>query len=308
MPVTPKPTISTPTTSNIMETTTNSNDNNNKPTKRSRQKQRTRQTKLFRDYPAAPATGTQPNPLFTSWGDLPNKKDQSHMRIVGNNIQGIPSPEDIEDVTIGTNSILSDIDCYQEVNLDLNKGELMRRLRRGLQHQGRDKGSTCAFSTSPRSTESEHKMGGTLIHVRQKWTSQVTKSPDSLGRWSTVTITGRQNTKLTIISAYRVNHNTLGSAGMDTVWMQEYEELLKRGESNPNPRLQFLDDLSDEVRNLQQKGHHIILQMDANDTLHTPGVSRFKQFLYDTELANAHAYLHPLLEEPPTEDPRIQTN
>ena len=212
--------------------------------------------------------------LCKFWVDDLGAKDPSMMRITGTNINGIPTPEDIEDYVIGTTSMKSDIDCFQEVNLDLQHRELVRSMKVALQHQEGDKGSTFNFSTSQRLNKNgTWKMGGTLTHVRSKWTSQISKASDPHGRWNSVTMTGKRGKKLTVINGYRVNHSTIGEAGTDTVWMQEYESLLEQGVANPNPRLQFLHDMTDTTNSLLADGHEVVILMDANDTIYTPGES-----------------------------------
>ena len=108
-------------------------------------------------------------------------------------------------------------------------------------------------------------MGGTMIHVAKRWTGAgLKKGGDSIGRWSKITMEGKERKKISIYSVYRVCHNTLEDAGGDTVWMQQYTALLQSGSSQPNPRQQILDDLERDIITLQQdEEHYIIVCIDA---------------------------------------------
>ena len=53
------------------------------------------------------------------------------------------------------------------------------------------------------------------------------------------------------------------------MWIQEYSSLFEEGYSNPNPRQQILDDLEEEINRIRQDPqHHLILMIDANESLY----------------------------------------
>eukprot|EP00957_Ditylum_brightwellii_P182708 13916697-Ditylum_brightwellii.AAC.1 len=63
----------------------------------------------------------------------------------------------------------------------------------------------------------EYQPGGTATFITDKWLSQVCDSgQDKLGRWSYVTVKGKKNQKVMIVSAYRVCDNCVAQAGPTT--------------------------------------------------------------------------------------------
>eukprot|EP00957_Ditylum_brightwellii_P038584 2916909-Ditylum_brightwellii.AAC.1 len=51
-----------------------------------------------------------------------------------------------------------------------------------------------------------------------------------------VTVKGKKNRKVTIVSAYRVCDNFVAQAGPTTCWKQQWRYLRKKGYVEPDPR------------------------------------------------------------------------
>jgi hypothetical protein len=101
------------------------------------------------------------------------------------------------------------------------------------------------------------------------WVSRViAKGEDTfgLGRWLYVTLSGKGERKVTLITAYNAS-NTPG----DTTFYQQQVRILSRlhRESNqsvnPQPHRQFVLDLQAWIQYIQKQGHDIILSLDANE-------------------------------------------
>ena len=121
--------------------------------------------------------------------------------------------------------------------------------------------SSCAASGDT------YKPGGTLTIYDGNWSGRITKGVDNtkLGRWSYITINGRNNTFFTIITGYRcVKQQTTQTAGMTTTYMQQ-ERILKQRGITSTPQKCFIDDLEKFVRNKVSDGHEILLTLDANE-------------------------------------------
>lgn len=97
--------------------------------------------------------------------------------------------------------------------------------------------------------------------------------------------------------------NSLAGAGEGLVWMQEYNEFLKEGNLNPNPRSQVLLDIKESILTWKEAGHSIILLIDANKSLYDSSKNQFKQLMEDTDMHEGLHYLHPNLPEVPTRQP-----
>jgi hypothetical protein len=118
---------------------------------------------------------------------------------------------------------------------------------------------------------------GSLMAVVDHWTSRVIgkgQDPYGLGRWSFTTLWGKNSTKITVITAYRVTQKNPSSAGPKTAFMQQYRaiqaEFLRCNiiGCTPDPHRQFILDLQAWISDLQAKDHRIILKMDNNDDLY----------------------------------------
>eukprot|EP00957_Ditylum_brightwellii_P075911 5769864-Ditylum_brightwellii.AAC.1 len=82
----------------------------------------------------------------------------------------------------------------------------------------------------------EYQPGSSATLVTDKWTSHICNSgKDVIGRWSFVTIEGKKNWKVTVISAYHVCNNSLAHAGPSTCWKQQWRQLRKQGYKEPDP-------------------------------------------------------------------------
>eukprot|EP00957_Ditylum_brightwellii_P191763 14598607-Ditylum_brightwellii.AAC.1 len=78
---------------------------------------------------------------------------------------------------------------------------------------------------------------------------------------------GMSKRKISVISTYRVCKNKVESTGPLTAWMQQWQVLKEKGVRKPDPRHQFLKDLSNTVGELTDKGHKVVLSLDANKDL-----------------------------------------
>ena len=105
-----------------------------------------------------------------------------------------------------------------------------------------------------------------------KWASRVMDyGSNYLGRWVWVTLRGRCNQKLTVVSMYRPNPGSK-SSGPTTVWSQQgsrLQELMTEDNCNTNidPREQCLQDFEKWVRTVAMEGCRLIVLADTNKSL-----------------------------------------
>ena len=126
-----------------------------------------------------------------------------------------------------------------------------------------------ATSSSPIQFDSNHhwKPGGVLLVLLGRWASAATTSrPDTLGRWTSISIRGQER-QVTIFSVYNCVHTRLANAGPSTVFAQQYATLKAAGITHPIPRTQFIHDLRIELQNRQRHHEHIIVLGDLNETV-----------------------------------------
>jgi hypothetical protein len=105
------------------------------------------------------------------------------------------------------------------------------------------------------SSRSAYLPGGCLQLAVGHWTGRLEKhlhDPRSLGRWCGQQYRLASNKSLIIITAYRVckkNHNDDRSSSM-SAYRQQYTALRAAGFSTPDPRLEFIKELTGFIKNL----------------------------------------------------------
>ena len=109
--------------------------------------------------------------------------------------------------------------------------------------------------------------GGIASIVGDPWVRRIckTESDPLYGRWISTTFQGKGNRYLTIISAYQVNDDKIERANARSTWRQRWEVMCDQNIKNPDPRQHFWDTLGPHIRQYTDKGHAVILMLDAND-------------------------------------------
>ena len=132
--------------------------------------------------------------ISESWGDALEEKESSVIRITGTNIHGLSTLSELSQYIIGTQQISGDINCFQELNVDMSQVEVVQKLRGFVRGVENSLGDCIQVSSSSTQVESGYrKRGGTMVHVRKKWAGMnMTKQSDQHGRWSRVTINGEK--------------------------------------------------------------------------------------------------------------------
>ena len=114
-----------------------------------------------------------------------------------------------------------------------------------------------------------------------------TEDPRGLGRWSSVTLEGKRDSRVTIITAYRTCPGSIKTSPIGSVFAREYTYLKENGHASLNPRSIFLSDLQDFIRPLQEKGHAIILMLDAKATITSD--QKLESFIQSCDLYDLHS-------------------
>jgi hypothetical protein len=124
-----------------------------------------------------------------------------------------------------------------------------------------------SFSSIDIPPPSDYLIGGTLTSAVGSWSSRVMskeQDPSGMGCWSSITLVGKRNTKVTVIMGYHCTR----SNGDACAWTQERIFMWDRqSKQSPNPRQQFIKDLIVYVKDKQCLKHDIILSLDANEVV-----------------------------------------
>jgi hypothetical protein len=100
------------------------------------------------------------------------------------------------------------------------------------------------------------------------------QDPFGLGRWSFIMLRGKNDTRLTIITAYRVCQKASLSRGVKTAYMQQVRALKNRNLTDhvktaiAEPNRQFILDLQAWIQHIKSQGHLIILNLENNEDLY----------------------------------------
>ena len=90
-----------------------------------------------------------------------------------------------------------------------------------------------------------YKPGVTAIITLPPFSPSITTSgndPTGLGRWSYITISGRDNIKLTVLSTYRVSQKSIKHAGLSTNIQQQWQRLEEKNLEDTNIRDLMIND------------------------------------------------------------------
>ena len=137
---------------------------------------------------------------------------------------------------------------------------------------------------------SKTKRGGMITMTRGNWPGRIIDSgTEKLGRWTYITLTGKNNRKLTIYTLYRVCDQKHGS-GDCTIYLQQQNDLIQANRIKTEPRESILEDLSAKNQQNQKQGHDIIVIGDANEDVYNG--KRIKEFLTENNLYNVIQRLH----------------
>ena len=101
-------------------------------------------------------------------------------------------------------------------------------------------------SSSKVPTGSYYKPGGTATITEGGWSGRISErgaDPSGMGRWSYITILGKNNQKLTIVTGYRNSKRDLNNVGSTTAVAQQAMLLEKQGRKRIGTEAAFLKDL-----------------------------------------------------------------
>ena len=186
-----------------------------------------------------------------------------------------------------------DIICLSETNVDWDKPVAKKIFNRVKAPYARE--ACWVTSASNMNIPSLVKPGGTAMLVDMSYTgSIIDKGQDwtSMGRWSYVTLKGRNDRTINIVTGYRCN-NITKSTGETTAWSQQYAISRQRGVETPRPHINFLHDLEKWISPKIIDGEDVIIALDANEEWNE--TSKIKTFASKLGLYNIAKQTHELL-------------
>jgi exonuclease III len=212
---------------------------------------------------AASASSIEINSSTTT--EAPSK---SLLRIVHQNVNGISADVNFNQVGLLLSQVQKqdiEILAMDEINVNLANKSVRSQYLKSFH----DKHSQCATQPAwapTNITASKYRPGGNQVAIfGTAWSLIKEKKYDKIaGSWSLITIATMKG-MLTIISAYRVSQNALANLGPMTVYSQEHMAFQASIVAKAEPRKRCLIELERVVKGEMNKGHMVLVNIDAND-------------------------------------------
>jgi hypothetical protein len=239
----------------------------------------------------------------STWGDHISPSKLGLFRIAFNNVNGI-SPRDkfAKAHIIGSSADTLEIDLLgmAETNVLWTFQDVRQQCTSVLRNYWKQ--SKQCTSSSALGFGKIYQPGGTMSIIGNKWASRskLTQDSSQLGRWTECEIQGKNEKRVTFITAYNVCSDNIATCGPTTAFAQQYHLLkLEHPGRVPDPRQVFWDDLKYRIAYLQRSGHEVVVMMDANDTLQNPQ-SKLTSWVQSLNLTDIHMHYHGTEDEPAT--------
>ena len=222
------------------------------------------------------------------------------IRFYFQNVNGLRLADDGSDILDAFHqmeTIGADVFGFAETKLDCRNqsiGSLIHRQKKKIWAHCK-----VVSSSSILPWHSTSKPGGVMLGITGPMVGRIRNTlDDDLGRWTGLDLLGRDGRNLLIICAYQVPQRG-GSAGAFTAYTQQASLLRLKGVNNPNPRRQFVRDLTTLLRPYVQSKSDIILMGDFNESigLNTDGMAHLIQ---ECRLTDVQAFRHGLETEQST--------
>jgi len=157
-----------------------------------------------------------------------------------------------------------------------------------------------ATSSSQEPSSEWYKPGGMLLMALGPCTSRIVDRGSDLilVRWSFIEFVGKDNTRLIVVLACWVCHQTFDVAA-NTASAQQICLLQNSGTINPQPRSVFLQDLIYQIHQWCHESKEVLLCTDMNDNVDDPRASIAKLFS-EMDLIDLHHHRYPGMHTPAT--------
>jgi hypothetical protein len=162
------------------------------------------------------------------------------------------------------------IAALQELNIDMSQASIYQRVK-AVFDEHFDKQCTMICSTTHIRSATHWKLGSTLLVIFPTWTPYiVARQRDDLGRWCSVTLEVHDRRQLVFYSFYNCCKTKIEQAGIHTIFAQQWHAVLRaRGDRAPDPRLQAVTDLADELAVHKRHSRSICIMGDFNEEIGT---------------------------------------
>jgi hypothetical protein len=231
-----------------------------------------------------------------AWGDTMSlPKQQNNFRLYCQNINGLKLDEkggDLNSISDFAHEYQCDLLAFSEINLGVSKYQVRKIIDDTLKRSF--DASKCAMSTSEIPFEGFYKPGGTLTAIFDHNVCRFqSKFSDSLGRWSTISLTGRRGRVIHFVTVYQVVNKV--TTGPYTAYQQQASSLTLADRSI-TPRQAFILDLEKYLRTIQTQLATYVIMGDLNEIV-GHSLSGFSRLTRSFDLVDVMPHFHPIEQE-----------
>ena len=196
--------------------------------------------------------------------------DPNHIRIFYMNINGLKLGQ-------GGHSLLQlcitlkdkgvDIVCLTETNVHWARAHVYHKFRKTLTDTWPKQKLSFCTSESDIKWNSDSKPGGTAMFTLNNVSSTVLQKgqyPSGMGRWTFLTILGKNNSRTTIFTMYRPCKGQIETVGDTTIIKQQWS-IMQQTKRKEHPRQAAIADIIIAINKKQEENHKIVLAMDGNE-------------------------------------------
>ena len=147
----------------------------------------------------------------------------------------------------------------------------------------------------PATPQSSFKPGGTLMGIRGNWSGRIIHlqndpTKDTLGRWTTMHLKGKNDTIITIMSVYQVCQG--GELGDNTAYIQQQTDLFHARGRYLDPRTTMCKDLKKVLKSLNEREHKIIICADINDNVGSEFKTQWNSIMEEAGMRHGIQTMH----------------
>jgi exonuclease III len=233
--------------------------------------------------------------MYTSKGDCITIKEPGSIRFFFQNINGVrPKTMDKWKKSIDTiKQLKCDIVALCEMRINWKLPRFQKKYQQALTRSFPN--SSMVVTTTSQYFKRASIPGGSSMLVLGKYTSNIRNTihdPLELGRWCGSTLRINSKQLLHVVSAYRVCQSQIKHHYSMSTYSQQYFMLLQQGINQPDPRKQFITDMTNLLTFLtENKDNYVILGIDANEAV-TGNNSEICEMITKCNLVDIYARKH----------------
>ena len=232
--------------------------------------------------------------------DIAIDNDTPYIRVYCQNVCGIYDRDGIglDSAFKEVKQAGADIFTFNETHGDESNAIARRVTRLSKQRMWKENNEDCKIvhSSSTASVLNFTKPGGNMVGITGSLVGRVRDTiTDPYGRWCGYTLIGRDNKEIMVLTAYNVSQYKNAKVGEDTLFNQQIALYKLNNIREPDPKKQFIEDLTVLITEARAQDKDIILTGDFNELVGDESNGMAK-VLSAGGLTDAHSHQHGIVD------------